>query len=113
MCQIVLQGLVVVFVGVAVAATVGAGIVVAQAPAFHTEASGAIALMRRFLKVQAECLAEDFRGHATAGGDAEPLIALFGGAGLEPEAVILGAKDHYVFHLLWYIGFRTSNLPAQ
>ena len=101
MREIVLQGFVVVFVGVAVAAAVGTGVVVSQATAFHAETSRPITFVRCSLEVQTECLAEDFRGHATAGVDAELLIILLGCAGLKPFAVILdgirpsaGVQDH-------------------
>ena len=83
MCLIILQSLVMVFVGVAVAATVGAGVVVPQSPALHTKTSGAVSLMGRFLEMDAQGVGEDFRRHAATPVDAERLVVLFRRAGLE------------------------------
>ena len=54
MGKIVLQGLFVVFVGVAVTAAVGAGVVISQAPAFHAQASCTASFVIAFLKADPE-----------------------------------------------------------
>ena len=83
MGQIVLHGLCVVFVGVAVAATVGAGVVVPQSPALHAKTSCAVSLMGRFLEMDTQRIGEDFRRHAAAPVDAERLVVLLRRADLE------------------------------
>ena len=62
-----------VFVGVAVAATVGAGVVVPQSPALYAKTSGAVSLMGRFLERDTQRVGEDFRRHAATPVDVERL----------------------------------------
>ncbi len=83
MGEIVLHSLSVVFVGVAVAATVGAGVVVPQSPALYAKTSGAVSLMGRFLEMDSQRVGEDFRRHAAAPVYAERLVVLLRRAGLE------------------------------
>ena len=72
-----------VFVGVAVAATVGAGVVVPQSPALYAQTSGAVSLMGRFLELDTQRVGKDFRRHAAIPVDAERLVILLRSAGLE------------------------------
>ena len=83
MGEIVLQSLCVVFVGVAVAATVGAGVVVSQSPALYAKTSGAVPLMGRFLEMDTLRIGDDFRRHAATPVDAERLVVILRSAGLE------------------------------
>ncbi len=94
MGKIVLQGLFVVFVGVAVAASVGAGVVVPQSPALHAKASGSVPFVGRFLEMEAQCIGKDFRRHAAAPVDAKLLVVLLGGASLEIQTVLPGNGTH-------------------
>ena len=52
--EIVLQSFRVIFVGVAVAATVGAGVIVSQSPAFQAKAPGAVPFVGSFLEMDAD-----------------------------------------------------------
>ena len=83
MGEIVLHSLSVVFVGVAVAATVGAGVVVPQSPALDAKTSGTVSLMGRFLEMDTQRVGEDFRRHTATPVDAEQLVVLLRSAGLE------------------------------
>ena len=83
MGEIILERPRVVFVGVAVAATVGAGVVVPQSPALHAKTSCAVSLMGRFLEMDTQRVGEDFRRHAATPLDAERLVVLLRSAGLE------------------------------
>ncbi len=90
----VLQGLFVVFVGVAVAAAVGAGVVISEAPAFHAQASCTIPFVSRSLESNAQRVGEDLRRHAAAPVDAKLLVVLLGGASLEIQTVLPGNGTH-------------------
>ena len=83
MGEIILERPRVVFVGVAVAAAVGTGVVVPQSPALYAKASGAVSLMGRFLEMDTHRVGEDFLRHAATPVDAERLVVLLRGAGLE------------------------------
>ena len=83
MGEIILERPRVVFIGVAVAATVGAGVVVPQSPALDAKTSGAVSLIGRFLEMDAQGVGEDFRRHAAAPVNAERLVILLRRAGLE------------------------------
>ena len=76
---VVLQRLAVVFVGVAVAASVRAGVVVPQSAALHAGASFPVAFMGGSLEVDAQGLAEYLGGHAAAALDA--ILFVFLGRG--------------------------------
>ena len=81
--EIILERPRVVFIGVAVAATVGAGVVVPQSPALYAKTSCAVSLMGRFLEMDTQRVGEDFRRHAAAPVNAERLVILLRRAGLE------------------------------
>ena len=83
MGEIVLHSLCMVFVGVAVAATVGTGVIVPQSPALYAKTSGAVSLMGCFLEMDAQGVGEDFRRHAATPVDAERLVVILRSAGLE------------------------------
>ena len=94
MGEIVLQGLCVVFVGVAVSAAVGAGIVISQSPAFHTSTAQAVTFVRRLLEFNPQGLREYLRSHTAAAVDAELFVIRAGGAGLEIQTVLPGNGTH-------------------
>ncbi len=52
MRQVVLKGLAMVLIGIAVAASVRAGVVITQSTALHAQASRPVPLVLRFLEVQ-------------------------------------------------------------
>lgn len=80
---VVLQRLAVVFVGVAVAASVRAGVVVPQSAALHAGTSFPVAFMGGFLEVDAQGLAEYLGSHASAALDAILLVFVGRGTCLE------------------------------